>query len=121
MLDAGNASASRDGDIAAEVERDGIGVVTPKYLPGARVVRAFNTVNYGILAKEANRPAPRLAIPIAVPAPSFAQSKKWFSPQRRSGKASATTDYEVAIGMFQILTQFNANPTNEPLKARPRR
>ena len=31
--------------------------------------------------------------------------------------SSATTDYEVAIGMFQILTQFNANPTNEPLKA----
>lgn len=65
VLDAGNASASRDGDIAEEVERDGIGVVTQKYLPGARVVRAFNTLNYGILAKEANRPAPRLAIPIA--------------------------------------------------------
>lgn len=30
--------------------------------------------------------------------------------------SSATTDYEVAIGKFQILTQFNANPTNEPLK-----
>jgi hypothetical protein len=66
VLDAGNASASRDGGpIAEEVERDGIGAVSQKYLPGARLVRAFNTLGYGILAKEANRPDPRLAIPIA--------------------------------------------------------
>ena len=30
----------------------------------------------------------------------------------------ATTDYEVAIGLFQILTQGSANATNEPLKAK---
>jgi nicotinamidase-related amidase len=30
----------------------------------------------------------------------------------------ATTDYEVAIGLFQILTQNSANATNEPLKAK---
>ena len=66
LLDAGNANASRDGArIADEVERDGIGVVTQRYLPGAHIVRAFNTLNYAILAKEANRPPPRLAIPIA--------------------------------------------------------
>ena len=66
VLDAGNASASRDGAaIADEVERDGIGVVTQRYLPGAHIVRAFNTLNYAILATEANRPLPRLAIPIA--------------------------------------------------------
>ena len=29
----------------------------------------------------------------------------------------AATDYEVAIGQFQILTQNSANATNEPLKA----
>ena len=28
----------------------------------------------------------------------------------------AATDYEVAIGQFQILTQNSANATNEPLK-----
>ena len=66
VLDAGNANASRDGAaIADEVERDGIGVVTQKYLPGVQVVRAFNTLSYAILAKEANRPDPRLAVPIA--------------------------------------------------------
>ena len=30
----------------------------------------------------------------------------------------AATDYEVAIGLFQILTQNSANATNEPLKAK---
>lgn len=30
----------------------------------------------------------------------------------------ARTDYEVAIGHFQILTQNSANATNEPLKAK---
>jgi nicotinamidase-related amidase len=30
----------------------------------------------------------------------------------------AATDYETAIGIFQILNQFDANATNEPLKAK---
>jgi nicotinamidase-related amidase len=30
----------------------------------------------------------------------------------------ATTDYETAIGIFQVLNQFDANATNEPLKAK---
>jgi len=65
VLDAGNASQQRDGDIAKEVERDGIGVTSQKYLPGTHLVRAFNTMSYMIFAREANRPDPRLAIPIA--------------------------------------------------------
>jgi predicted dinucleotide-binding enzyme len=65
VLDAGNAVASRDGAIAGEVERDGVGITSQKYLPGARVVRAFNTLSYIIFQREANRPAPRLAVPIA--------------------------------------------------------
>jgi predicted dinucleotide-binding enzyme len=65
VLDADNAVASRDGAIAEEVERDGIGVTSQKYLPGARLVRAFNTLSYMIFEREANRPVPRLAVPIA--------------------------------------------------------
>jgi|SRR5581483_8452939 len=65
VLDADNAVASRDGAIADEVERDGIGATSQKYLPGARLVRAFNTLSYMIFEREANRPAPRLAVPIA--------------------------------------------------------
>ena len=66
MLDACNAVAGRDGqELADEVERDGIGVVSQKYLPGTKLVRAFNTMGYMVFAKEAHRPDPKLAIPIA--------------------------------------------------------
>jgi 8-hydroxy-5-deazaflavin:NADPH oxidoreductase len=65
MLDACNATAARDGAIADEVEQNGIGVTSQKYFPGVRIVRAFNTMSYMIFAREANRPDPKLAIPIA--------------------------------------------------------
>lgn len=65
VLDADNAVASRDGAIADEVERNGIGVTSQKYLANTRLVRAFNTLSYMTFAREANRPAPRLAVPIA--------------------------------------------------------
>jgi predicted dinucleotide-binding enzyme len=64
-LDACNAVAARDGAIAEEAERDGIGATSQKYLPGTRLVRAFNTLSYSIFAREANRPDPKLAVPIA--------------------------------------------------------
>lgn len=74
VLDACNAVASRDGDIAGEVERNGIGATSQKYLAGTHLVRAFNTLSYAILAREANRAAPRLAIPIAGDDPHAVQA-----------------------------------------------
>ncbi len=65
VLDAGNATVARDGAIADEVERMGIGITSQKYLPGARLVRAFNTLSYMIFSREAHRTGPKLAIPIA--------------------------------------------------------
>jgi predicted dinucleotide-binding enzyme len=65
VLDCGNAVAGRDGAIADEADRDGIGLTSQKYLPGARLVRAFNTIGYTIIASEAGRPDPKLPIPIA--------------------------------------------------------
>jgi 8-hydroxy-5-deazaflavin:NADPH oxidoreductase len=66
VMDACNAVAKRDGDaLADEVEHDGIGVTSQKYLAGTRLVRAFNTMSYKIFASEANRADPKLAIPIA--------------------------------------------------------
>ena len=65
VLDTCNASAARDGAIANEVEANGIGVTSQKYLSGTRLVRAFNTMSYATFAREANRPDPKLAVPIA--------------------------------------------------------
>ena len=56
VLDACNAVTARDGAIAEEVERNGIGVTSQKYLAGTRLVRAFNTLTYMIFA--ARRTAP---------------------------------------------------------------
>jgi 8-hydroxy-5-deazaflavin:NADPH oxidoreductase len=65
VLDAGNAVLRRDGEIANEARARGIGITSAKYLAGARVVRAFNTMNYRTLASNAHRPGARMAIPIA--------------------------------------------------------
>src|SRR5664280_1595789 len=65
VLDAGNAVESRDGAIASEVEQNGIGLTSQKYLPAARLVRAFNTLGSTILEREANRAEPCMAIPLA--------------------------------------------------------
>src|SRR5262245_18626116 len=73
MLDACNAVSTRDGAIGEEVEQNGIGVTTQKYLPGVRIVRAFNTMSYLVLAREANRPDPKLGIPVAGDDPQAVQ------------------------------------------------
>jgi predicted dinucleotide-binding enzyme len=65
LLDACNAVRARDGAIVDEVEQNGIGLTSQKYLPGTRLVRAFNTISYLVLAREAHRAEPRLPIPLA--------------------------------------------------------
>jgi 8-hydroxy-5-deazaflavin:NADPH oxidoreductase len=65
LIDVGNAVPARDGRIAAEAKEAGIGLTTAKYFPGARIVRAFNTLGYSVLQREANRPGERMAIPMA--------------------------------------------------------
>ena len=65
VLDTCNAVPGRDGAIAEEVEKNGVGVTTQKYFPGARIVRAFNTMGSSYFEQQANRPDPKLAVPIA--------------------------------------------------------
>jgi predicted dinucleotide-binding enzyme len=66
VLDAGNATAARDGqELLTEVQQNGIGLTSAKYFPGARLVRAFNTLGYTVLAREAHKEGGRIAIPIA--------------------------------------------------------
>lgn len=70
VLDAGNATQKRDGALYDEVQANGIGATSAKYLPGAKLVRAFNAANYKVFAKAGadggkDRPGGRMAIPIA--------------------------------------------------------
>jgi len=66
VLDADNATVARDGeDLVKETREKGIGNTTASYLPGAHIVRAFNSMGATMFAKEAHRPGDPLAIPIA--------------------------------------------------------
>ncbi|MFE1597319.1 NADPH-dependent F420 reductase [Methylobacterium sp. ID0610] len=65
VLDAGNATRARDGDLAAEAEAQGIGATSAKYLPGARVVRVFNAANYRVFQRNAHRSGAPMAVPLA--------------------------------------------------------
>lgn len=65
VIDAGNATQARDGEVYGEVQAQGIAAVSAKYLAGARIVRAFNFANYKVFAKNAHRDGGRMGIPLA--------------------------------------------------------
>jgi len=65
VLDTCNPYPGRDGEMANEARKKGTGVASPEYLPGTRLVRAFNAINAGSLSSEAHRKPPLVAIPLA--------------------------------------------------------
>jgi predicted dinucleotide-binding enzyme len=65
VMDAGNPYPSRDGEMAVRDRARGTGVAVAEYLPGVRLVRAFNAINAGPLAREAHRKPERIGIPLA--------------------------------------------------------
>lgn len=65
VLDASNPIPGRDGDMAKEALAKGTGVASPQFLPGARIVRAYNEVGYTRMRDEAHRAGERLGIPLA--------------------------------------------------------
>jgi predicted dinucleotide-binding enzyme len=65
VLDAGNPNPRRDGPIAEAAVAKGAGVATAEYLPGARIVRAFNQLNNKVFTSQAHRAGDRVAVPLA--------------------------------------------------------
>jgi 8-hydroxy-5-deazaflavin:NADPH oxidoreductase len=65
VLDTCNPYPSRDGEMAVEARKVGTGVADPQFLPGVRLVRAFNAINSGDLASQAHRAGEPIAIPLA--------------------------------------------------------
>ncbi|HUN26829.1 MAG TPA: NAD(P)-binding domain-containing protein [Steroidobacteraceae bacterium] len=65
VLDTGNPYPQRDGAMALEARRLGTGVASARYLPGVRLVRAFNAISWVALGKDAHRAGERFAIPLA--------------------------------------------------------
>jgi predicted dinucleotide-binding enzyme len=65
VLDASNAIPRRDGTAATEAMRNGSGVWVAGQLPGAHVVKAFNTVYFKTIGSEAHRKGERVGVPLA--------------------------------------------------------
>jgi 8-hydroxy-5-deazaflavin:NADPH oxidoreductase len=67
VIDTSNPYPERDGRIAEEAlgEPGGTGSFVARMLPGARIVRAFNTVYFEDLRKTLNKDGERIGIPIA--------------------------------------------------------
>jgi predicted dinucleotide-binding enzyme len=67
VIDTSNPYPERDGAIAEEARKEpgGMGAFVARLLPGARIVRAFNTVYYGDLKKTVNKNGEKIGIPLA--------------------------------------------------------
>lgn len=110
VLDACNAVPARDGDIAAVAKEKGIGLTTASLLPGARVVRAFNTMGYRVFQAQAHRAGDPLAVPIAGDDPQAVQvaaglvRDAGFEPVVVGGLATASQFAQGAPGYGQQVT-----------------
>jgi predicted dinucleotide-binding enzyme len=67
VIDTSNPYPERDGVIADEARKEpgGMGTFVARLLPGARIVRAFNTVYFEALRKKVNSHGEKIGIPIA--------------------------------------------------------
>jgi len=67
VIDTSNPYPERDGVIAEEARKEpgGMGVFVARLLPGARVIRAFNSVYFEDLKKTINNSGEKIGIPIA--------------------------------------------------------
>ncbi|CAM3869381.1 NADPH-dependent F420 reductase [Ectopseudomonas alcaliphila] len=65
VLDAGNPRPGRDGPMAEEAVEMGAGLASQQFLPGVRLVRAFNAISAHNLRSQAHRDGEKLAIPLA--------------------------------------------------------
>jgi predicted dinucleotide-binding enzyme len=64
ILDTSNPQERRDGPMAVDVLKKGVGLATAGYLHSKRVVRAYNCIPAATLANDGDRKPERIAVPI---------------------------------------------------------
>jgi hypothetical protein len=65
VLETGNPFPGRDGDMAVAARAKSTGIASAEFLPGVRLVRAFNTIPHYALRSEAHRAGERIGVPLA--------------------------------------------------------
>lgn len=65
VIECGNPVEDRDGPMAADAIARGTGVASAEFLPGVRLVRAFNAVSFVAVNREAHRQGELIGIPVA--------------------------------------------------------
>jgi 8-hydroxy-5-deazaflavin:NADPH oxidoreductase len=65
VIDCGNPRADRDGPMANDAVKKGTGIASAEYLPGVRLVRAFNALSFTQVERDAHRAGEKIGIPIA--------------------------------------------------------
>jgi predicted dinucleotide-binding enzyme len=65
VIDTSNPIVARDGDMAVAAREKGAGLSSMEFLPGARIVRAFNAIGYARMAAARDNTGPRVGMPIA--------------------------------------------------------
>jgi predicted dinucleotide-binding enzyme len=65
VLETANPNPARDGEMANVAKARGTGIASPEFLPGARLVRAFNSVGFVDVRSEAHRAGDKVAVPLA--------------------------------------------------------
>jgi predicted dinucleotide-binding enzyme len=65
VIDTCNPIVGRDGDMAVKAREKGAGLASAEFLPGARLVRAFNAIGYSTMQSAGQRKGERMGMPIA--------------------------------------------------------
>jgi predicted dinucleotide-binding enzyme len=65
VIECGNPREDRDGPMANDAMAKGTGLASASYLPGVRLVRAFNALSYVQVERDAHRAGEKLGIPVA--------------------------------------------------------
>lgn len=108
VIDTSNPYPRRDGTIAEEALEDfgGMGVFIARLLPGARIVRAFNTVYFEDLAKTRNKRGETIGIPIAGDDPEGVRTAAQLA--ERAGLAPVVVGGLRAAKLFDVWTPVYA-------------
>ena len=126
VLETGNPYPTRDGAMAEPALAKGTGLASAEFLPGVRLVRAFNSIPAHALANEANRSGERIGVPLAGDDPgaleiaSHLVRDAGFEPVVVGPLASAskfdrgTPVYGQALTARELRRRLGLDPTAKP-------